>query len=352
MNSQGQPLVSVVTPMYNEAEHLAECIESVVGQTYENWEYIIVDNCSTDGSVEVARRYADRDRRIRISHNTQLLKALVNHNAALRQISLASKYCKMVFADDWVFPECLEQMVAVAEAHPSVGVVGAYGLEGPQVVWTGLPYPSTVVSGHDICRRLFLDGLYVFGTATSLLYRADLVRSHKSFYNEANIHADMETCIALLNTCDFGFVHQVLTFTRVREQSRISMSRNMNTLAASNLHHLAAYARLFLSQEEFEECLRRTLADYYRYLAACLLRGRTKSFWDYHRGAFRDAGVPFSRASLAREVFAALFNAGLNPKASIQRLLRVTPDQSVVLHTEMTPTQSASAPESRAAQHQ
>ncbi|MGD0046009.1 MAG: glycosyltransferase family A protein [Bryobacteraceae bacterium] len=345
MNSERQPLVSVVTPMYNEAEHLAECIESVVGQTYRNWEYIIVDNCSTDGSAEIARQYAARDRRIRLSHNTQLLKALANHNAALRLISPASKYCKMVFADDWIFPECIERMVAVAEAHPSLGLVGAYGLEGPQVVWTGLPYPSTVVSGHEICRRLFLDGLYVFGTATSLLYRADLVRSRKIFYNEANIHADMETCIALLGTSDFGFAHQVLTFTRVREQSRITMSRNMNTLAASNLRHLAAYARQFLSQEEFDACLRRSLAEYYKYLAGSLLRGRAASFWEYHRSAFRDAGVGFSRTRLGTAVLAALFTAALNPRASLQRLLRVTRDQSATFRAEMTATEATPARE-------
>jgi len=156
MNSQGQPLVSVVTPMYNEAEHLAECIESVVGQTYENWEYIIVDNCSTDGSVEVARRYADRDRRIRISHNTQLLKALVNHNAALRQISLAAstvRWCSRMTGfsqsawNRWSPWPRLTLSWSGRRIRP----------RGPQVVWTGLPYPSTVVSGHDICRRLFLD---------------------------------------------------------------------------------------------------------------------------------------------------------------------------------------------------
>ena len=53
----GQPLVSVVTPVYNGAEYLVECIESVVNQTYANWEYVIVDNCSTDDTLAIARRY-------------------------------------------------------------------------------------------------------------------------------------------------------------------------------------------------------------------------------------------------------------------------------------------------------
>jgi len=126
MNTSFQPLVSVITPVYNEADHLAECIESVLAQSYQNWDYTIVNNCSTDGSLGIARRYAAQDRRIRVHDNQEFLAALPNHNFALRQISASSKYCKVVLGDDWIFPECLEKMVAVAEEHPSVGIVSGY----------------------------------------------------------------------------------------------------------------------------------------------------------------------------------------------------------------------------------
>ena len=53
---ESQPLVSVVTPFYNTADYLGECIESVLRQTYENWGYVLVDNCSTDGLSEIAER--------------------------------------------------------------------------------------------------------------------------------------------------------------------------------------------------------------------------------------------------------------------------------------------------------
>jgi glycosyltransferase involved in cell wall biosynthesis len=335
MNAEAEPLVSVVTPMYNEEANLAECIESVLAQTYQNWEYIIVDNCSTDRSLEIARRYAEADPRIRVASNQEFLRAVPNHNAALQQISPASKYSKIVFADDWIFPECLERMVAVAEAHPSVGVVGAYGLQGGMVVWTGLSYPSTVVSGQEICRRLFLEGLYVFGTATSLLFRSDLVRSRECFYNEANVHSDMETCIALLANCDFGFVHQVLTFTRVRENSRITMSRDINTLGASNLHHLVTYARHFLSPEEFEDRLNRSQVEYYRYLAGSLLRGRDKNFWEYHKKTLRDAGIGFSRTRLATAVVARVGLAALNLEENIKRVLNSRANRNEAFYKEM-----------------
>ena len=55
-----EPLVSVATPVYNGERHLAECIESVLAQTYQNWEYIIVNNCSTDRTREIAESYGRR----------------------------------------------------------------------------------------------------------------------------------------------------------------------------------------------------------------------------------------------------------------------------------------------------
>lgn len=327
MDASRQPLVSIVTPMYNESTYVAECIDSVLEQTYQNWEYIIVDNCSTDGSTEIAQSYAEEDQRIRVVKNTEFVEAIPNHNTALRQMAPESKYCKVVFADDRIFPECIERMVGVAEACPSIGLVGAYGIEAPRVVWTGLPYPGTVFSGREVCRRLFLEGLYVFGTATSLLYRADVVRSHDPFFDASDLHADMGICVTLLKNYDFGFVHQVLTVTRVREGSRMTVSRRVNTLAASKLSQLTTHGRDFLSPEEFAWCLDRSVSEYYWYLAGSFVRGRDRAFWEYHKGALQAAGVGFSRVRLAKTVIARIGAAGLNPKDSIQQLLRVRSDE-------------------------
>jgi glycosyltransferase involved in cell wall biosynthesis len=322
MKTASQPLVSIVSPVYNEAEYLAECIESVLAQTYHHWDFTIIDNCSTDGSLEVARRYAAKDGRIRIHQNQEFLQAIPNHNVAFRQISPESKYCKVVLGDDWIFPNCLEQMVAFAEAHRSVGVVGAYALEGQRVAWTGLPYSSPLVSGREICRRHFLEGLYVFGSANAVLYRADLVRSRDPFYNEANIHADTEVCFALLQTCDFGFVHQVLTFTRVRPLSLSTSSKELHTDFASMLQLLIMHAPTYLTGEERKACLARHLSNYYRFLGKSLLLGREKQFWDYHKKEMARAGTSFSRARLANGALTTVRNAVLNPQNTVERLLQ------------------------------
>jgi glycosyltransferase involved in cell wall biosynthesis len=322
-HSRRLPLVSIVTPVFNNCEYLAECIESVLAQTYRNWDYTIVNNCSTDGSAEMAHRYAAKDSRIKVHENERFLRAISNHNVALRQISPDSKYCKIVFADDWLFPQCLEQMVSVAEEHPSVGIVGAYGLQGHEVMWSGLPYPSGLFSGREVCRRLFLEGLYVFGTSTSVLYRSDLVRNQDPFYNEENLHADLEACVVLLKRCDFGFVHQILTFKRSRPGSLGAFTEDMHTLMAGHLHSLSKHGRDFLTREEYEDCLHHLVSEYYNFLGISLMKGRRdKKFWDYHNRKLTEAGVGFSHTRLAAAALARFARALFNPNETFEKLLK------------------------------
>jgi glycosyltransferase involved in cell wall biosynthesis len=320
-SATAQPLVSIVTPVYNEEKHLAECIESILAQSYENWELVIVDNCSADRSVEIALRYAAGDERIRVQQNQEFLPAIANHNRTLRHVSPDSKYCKVVLSDDWIFPECLSSMVSHAEQFPSVGIVSAYALEGTQVRWTGLPHTSPVVSGREICRKHLLEGLYVFGTPTTVLYRSDLVRNHDVFYNEANIHADTEVCFALLKECDFGFVHQVLSFAREREGSLSNRAGEMHAYFGSMLHILTTYGPDYLNREELDQRVDVHLNEYYKFLGKSVLLKRDEQFWKFHKKSLTDAGVRFSVGRLTQGLLRTLCEGITKPGYSTKRLL-------------------------------
>ncbi len=322
MSADSQPLVGVVTPVYNGEKYLAECIESVLAQTYQNWEYIIINNCSTDRSLEIAQSYAGEDARIRIRNNQEFVGREANENIAFRQISPESKYCKMVHADDWLFPECIAQMVAVAESNPTVGIVGAYGLNDTWVSWDGLPYPSTVVSGREICRRTLLGGFYVFGTPTSLLIRSDLIRSREALYNESNIHADKEACFDLLQNVDFGFVHQVLTYTRRHKEAATAFSERFNTYLPGTLIILKKYGPIYLNREEYEECLRCYMKGYYTFLAKSVFYRGGKQILDYHKNSMRDLGYSFSWAKLLWALFLEVADILFNPKETFERIVR------------------------------
>src|SRR5690242_19722118 len=94
------PLVSVVTPVYNGAQYLRECVESVLDQTYSRWDFTIVNNCSTDRTLEIAQAYAAKDSRIKVHTNDRFMPVMENYNNALRQISADTCYCKVLAADD------------------------------------------------------------------------------------------------------------------------------------------------------------------------------------------------------------------------------------------------------------
>lgn len=320
MNSKQEPLVSIVTPVYNGEQYLRECIESVLTQTYTHWEYVIVNNCSTDRSLDIAREYAAREPRIRIHNNENFAHVIQNHNIAFRQISPASKYCKVVAADDWLFPECLEKMVRLAEEHPSVVIVQAYRLQGEKVAGDGLPYPSTLLRGPDVCRIwLLTGGPSILGAPTTLMYRSDIVRSRHSFYNESNLHGDTEACIEFLEHHDYGFVHQVLTFQRMRKHSMTSYSQTFQTYLPRRLYDLVTYGPKYLSEKELKGGIREHLKEYYRYLGWQVFSWRNREFWDLHREKLASVGYPLSHVRLAAHALSYLVDILLNPKRSVER---------------------------------
>ena len=156
-------------------KHFGECLESVLRQTYRHYEYIIVNNCSKDRSLDIALAYAKRDSRVRAHNNENFVGVIENHNIAFSLISPAAKYCKVVSADDIIFPESIRRLVDVGEMHPPAGISGSYQQSGKYLKWQGFPYPRAVMPGRDICRQIFLgcNPAFGFGSPTSLLYRAD-----------------------------------------------------------------------------------------------------------------------------------------------------------------------------------
>ena len=110
------PAVSICVPVYNGAPYLAQCLDSIMAQTFTDFELIIVDDCSKDDSVAIANDYASRDPRVRVESNTSNLGLVGNWN---RCVELArGEWIKFVFQDDLIAPECVTKMVAAGrEGH-------------------------------------------------------------------------------------------------------------------------------------------------------------------------------------------------------------------------------------------
>jgi glycosyltransferase involved in cell wall biosynthesis len=289
-----QPFVSVVTPVFNGEKYLEECICSVLSQTYSNYEYIIVNNCSTDGSLKIAKKFAELDNRIQILNTPSFMTSLQNFNYSMRLISNDSTYCKVVHADDWIFPECIEKMVMLAYDNPNLGIISSYRLVNSKVESDGLPYNRSIYSGKEIAIMNLTDGPFTFGSPSALLIRSDLIRARDKFYNESHTGADTEVCLDILLNNDFGFIHQVLSFSRVHEHAITGKQKNLHTSYANNNYVFRKYASFYLSEEEIKRHFKLRIRNYYFFLGGQLLKFREKNFWNFHKTGLKNLDVEFN----------------------------------------------------------
>lgn len=120
------PMVSVIMTSFNREKYIEEAIQSVLASTYRNYELIIVDDCSIDRTVEIARKYEALDHRIKLFINEKNLGDYPNRNIAASYAN--GKYLKYVDADDYIYPNGLEIIVNQMENYPEAAV-GLFSLQ-------------------------------------------------------------------------------------------------------------------------------------------------------------------------------------------------------------------------------
>jgi glycosyltransferase involved in cell wall biosynthesis len=317
------PLVSVVIPVFNGETFLAEAVRSVLAQTYQEFELVIANNCSTDRTLAIALEFAQQDPRVRVHTYPRHLPVVDSFNAAFTLMSEQAAYCKPLGADDWLFPDCLAELVRVARDNPSVGMVTSYVLRGTEVAGAGLPYPSTVIPGREICRLRLLHGIKVFGGPSASLLRAGIVRGRRPFYDPADYHGDNTAYLELLAEHDFGFVHQVLSFTRRDENSRTTAYLvRVHSTPAAEVDELTRFGPVYLTLAEQAARLDEAWRAYYRLLGRSVLELRGREFWHYHLTVVRGMGYKLSKARIALAAMARLIGALLNPMGTLRGLAR------------------------------
>jgi glycosyltransferase involved in cell wall biosynthesis len=250
-----QPLLSVVTPVHNGAKFIRECIESVLAQSYANWEHVIVDNASTDDTLAIARSYAETDPRIRVVSFREFADVISSFNRAFKQISSEAAYCKPLAADDYLFPECLEKMVGLAERDPTIGLIAGQRLRAGKPDLMGLPESVDIVPGPEICRATLLGGIWVFGGSSTMFIRADLVRESERFYQADHVYADLDSCYRVLRDTSFGFVRDVCTFIRQHDATISYHSMRVGIHDAIQLRIFVRNAPFYLTRDEYERRL-------------------------------------------------------------------------------------------------
>jgi hypothetical protein len=314
-------LVSVVTPVYNGERYLAECIESVLAQTYTDFEYVIVDNCSSDQTRSIAESFAARDARIRLHVNRELLPVAASFNRAASLVSSDARYLKFVCADDLLFKDCLQQMVVVAESHPSVRVVGAHKICGGDPVLDGPPFPDAVMKGVEACKGFFEGRLHLLGSPTSHLIRLPAPLVDGRLFDSKFLHFDIELWIRMLkHGGDLGFVHEVLTFTRIHDEAVSTFAHRMGTATLEFVAILQKHGHAFLSERDFELRMRAHRDDYARFLVRVLLKVWDRAVWRHQVASWKKLDFQIGVLEILRAAVSEAAVSLRSPGRTLRRL--------------------------------
>ncbi|MBD3842858.1 MAG: glycosyltransferase family 2 protein [Campylobacterales bacterium] len=217
LTQNNQPLVTVVIPLYNAEQYIAETIESVVSQTYKNWEMLIVDDCSTDNSRDVARRYENKDNRIK------LIESVSNFGGPARPRNIGidnakGEYIGFVDPDDWVDEEMYVKMYHAAKEENADIVMCSYvrefGTHSKEKIFN---HPHRKLYKHqevkkEILRRLVgpveeevanPEMLDAWGTVWSKIYKTSLIKENAITFTDLSIIGTNEDTLFNIQTCYF-----------------------------------------------------------------------------------------------------------------------------------------------------
>jgi len=285
-------LVSVLLPVYNGALYVRAAIESVLEQDYENFEFIIVDNASTDGTAAIIDQYS-KDRRVRMISNEKTVPRLYNFRIAFEAASPESKWYKFIGDDDQLLPGCLTEMVSVGEKYRSVGLVASWYYNNENLVKGVIREDEELISGPAILKRLLVEPearATVF-SPTSVLIAPEAYQEMGGFRTDL-LHADAELFYRILNQYDLAYVHKPLTAIGYHGNSGQALSTiSGDTFLEAYLiryQHLKKYDRLKLRWAEVEKIKNNLVTDSVGYMLARIARK------DY-KAAFRHLKeIPFT----------------------------------------------------------
>jgi len=251
------PRVTVCIPLYNGERYLPQCIDSVLAQTYIDFELLLVDDGSSDQTVAIAQAYASRDSRVHVSTNRANLGMVQNWN---RCIELAKgEWIKFVFQDDAIEPHCLVRMLDRADAGVLLvacqrSIVFDDGIEPRVREWyeENRAMLAAMFSAHQLvsaecCQRRALDrfGINLFGEPSAVMVHRTAFERFGLFNPALIIACDLEFWTRVSIHAGAAFVPEDLAMFRVHKQAASAVNhsqREFRTNVLDNLVILHQYA--------------------------------------------------------------------------------------------------------------
>jgi glycosyltransferase involved in cell wall biosynthesis len=266
MTSTPDPVVSVCIPSYAAQGFIAATIASVRAQTFTDFEVIVVDDCSTDQTVAVARAAAEDDPRFTIAVNDHNLGPAENWNSVVARAR--GHYVKLLCSDDLLTPDCLARQVAALDAHPSAAMACARrNVLDPQgrVLfadrgWQGLELGR--MDGHAAIRAMVGVATTPFGEPSVVLLRRRAMDEVGTFSGRYGTLIDCEYYARLLRTWDVVSVDATLGAFLARPASWSARShRQQGGQCRALFRELAAEPDLGISRWLLGQSMARTTVN-------------------------------------------------------------------------------------------
>lgn len=222
------PRVSVVMPVYNAEAYLTEAVESVLNQTFRDFELLAVDDASTDRSPEILAAFARQDPRVRVLRNPRNLMISRTLNAGLEQAQ--GEYLARMDADDVSLPDRLAKQAAYLDAHPRAGIVGGSMLITDA---SGRPIGERHYHLTDAAIRRHLFRYSPFSHPLVMM-RTALVRQAGGYLPDYDYAEDYELYFRLGRLAEFGNLPDFLLRYRVVPRSLtvgVTRAMELQTLA-------------------------------------------------------------------------------------------------------------------------
>jgi len=210
MSTSPRPLVSVCLPTYNGEEFLAQAIDSVLAQTYGNFEVIVLDDCSSDRSFDLIKRYAARDKRIKSARNDCRKGLFANYNACMARA--AGDVIKLFAQDDLIERDMLARAVEALVSQPSVALVSTakrwIGPDGAELkVFKQFP-DDRLIPGDEVILYNLLRLTNWVGEPSTVAFRREQIGS--GFDCSFHHYGDVEYWFRIIGGRDCLFVSDVL----------------------------------------------------------------------------------------------------------------------------------------------
>lgn len=258
-----QPLVSVLMTAYNREKYIAQAIESVLASTFQDFELIIVDDGSTDATVEIARRYVS-DPRVQVHVNPKNLGDYPNRNHAAEMAR--GKYLKYVDSDDYLYPHGLAVMMACMEHFPNAGL----GLSRPAIADQPYPVQLTPLEAY---REHFFESVFLANAPLSAIIKHAAFRAVGGFSGTPYI-GDSELWLKLAARYPVVKLPRDLAWWRLHVGQEFQQGqRDYPLLIFQMMREALNDSACPLSHEEAAVALRRLRQHYARVIMSSLAHG-------------------------------------------------------------------------------